>query len=208
VVTIGLHWVTVVLVLGVFASILLKDFAADRNQAVTFLYIHRSFGVTTWIVAICRLAWRLSFAFLPPFLETMSRVQQWLAKTSEYGLYAILLIQPLTGLAQSFTRGRPFFVLVWEVPSVMSRDNILTEFIETVHKVSAWVFFALIGLHVLAALFHRLILNDEVLQSMLPWKPSPHKGGSSDGTGAARLTDGYAARSSRAQLVERLAKRG
>ena len=101
-------------------SILFKDFAADRDQAATFLYIHRSLGVTTWIVAICRLVWRLSFSFLPPFPETMSKVQQWLAKISEYGLYAILLIQPLTGLGQSLTRGRPFFVFIWEVPSIIT----------------------------------------------------------------------------------------
>jgi cytochrome b561 len=175
-VTIGLHWATVVLVLGIFASILLKDFTADRDQAATFLYIHRSLGVTTWMVAICRLVWRLSLGFLPPFPETMSKVQQWLAKTSEYGLYAILLIQPLTGLGQSVTRGRPFLILAWEVPGMMSRDNILTEIIEKIHRRSAWVLLAVLGLHILAALFHRLILKDEVLQSMLPWKPLPRRG--------------------------------
>jgi cytochrome b561 len=176
-VTIGLHWATVVLVLGMFASIFLKDFAADRDQAATFLYIHGSLGVTTWIVAICRLVWRLSFGFLPPFPETMSKVQQWLARTSEYGLYAILLIQPLTGLGQTVTRGRPFRIVAWEVPGMMSRDSVLTELIEKLHRRSAWVLLALIGLHILAALFHRLVLKDEVLQSMLPWKPSPRKGG-------------------------------
>ncbi|SEE26071.1 cytochrome b561 [Rhizobiales bacterium GAS191] len=174
-VTVGLHWATAVLILGMFASALLMAFGAGQDQAATLLYFHRSLGVATWIVAICRLGWRLSFGFLPPFPETMSKLQQWLAKASEYGLYAILLIQPLTGLAQSFTRGKPFPLLAWEAPSVMSRDKVLTDLIEKIHGVSALVLLALIGLHILAALFHRLVLKDEVLQSMLPWKPSPHK---------------------------------
>ena len=174
-VTIGLHWATVVLILGMFASALFRDFTADADQAATLLYIHRSLGMATWIVAICRLCWRLSFGFLPPFPDTMSKVQQWLAKVSEYGLYAMLLIQPLTGLAQSFTLGRPFPLLAWEAPSVMFRDKALTDLIEKIHGVSAWMLLGLIGLHVLAALFHRLVLKDEVLQSMLPWKPSPNK---------------------------------
>jgi len=179
-VTIGLHWATVVLILGMFASALLRGFTAGQEQAATLLHIHRSLGMATWIVAICRLGWRLSFGFLPPFPDTMSKVQQWLATASEYGLYAILLIQPLTGLAQSFTRGRPFPLLAWEVPSLMSRDKALTDLIEKIHAVSAWMLLALIGLHILAALFHRLILKDEVLQSMLPWKPSPRKTSASD----------------------------
>jgi hypothetical protein len=32
------------------------------------------------------------------------------------------------------------------------------------------VLLGLIGLHILAALFHRFVLRDEVLQSMLPWR--------------------------------------
>ena len=133
--------------------------------------------MTTWIVAICRLVWRLSLGFLPPFpRDDVKGPAVAHAQVSEYGLYAILLIQPLTGLGQSVTRGRPFLILAWEVPGMMSRDNILTEIIENIHRRSAWVLLALIGLHILAALFHRLILKDEVLRSMLPWKPLPRKG--------------------------------
>src|SRR5271170_4894284 len=52
------------------------------------------------LVAIVRLGWRFSYAFLPPFPQNMPKVQQRVAKASEYALYALLLFQPLTGLAQ------------------------------------------------------------------------------------------------------------
>jgi superoxide oxidase len=175
IVTIGLHWATVTLIVGMFASAWLL-LASDREHAAVLLTVHRSLGVVTWAVAIVRLGWRLSYAYLPPFPPNMPKAQQRLAKTSEYGLYALLLFQPLTGLAQSLTRGRHFMLFAWQVPKVMAGDKPLTVLFHQIHAVSAWVLLGLIGLHILAALFHRFVLRDEVLQSMLPWRASPAAG--------------------------------
>jgi cytochrome b561 len=79
-------------------------------------------------------------------------------------------LQPLTGLAQSLARGRSFMLFEWEVPKVMAGNKALTLLFHQIHAVSAWLLLGLVGLHVLAALFHRLVLKDEVLQSMLPWR--------------------------------------
>jgi cytochrome b561 len=146
--------------------------ASDREQAAMLLTVHRSLGVATWVLAIVRLGWRFRFAYLPPFPQNMPKVQQRLAKASEYGLYALLLFQPVTGLAQSLTRGRHFMLFAWRVPNVMAGDKPLTALFHQIHALSAWVLLGLIGLHILAALFHRFVLRDEVLQSMLPWRPA------------------------------------
>jgi len=174
--TIGLHWATVTLIAGMFASAWLL-LASDREHAAMLLTVHRSLGVVTWAVAIVRLGWRFSFAYLPPFPQSMPKVQQRLAKVSEYSLCALLLFQPLTGLAQSLTRGRHFMLFAWQVPKVMAGDKPLTALFHQIHALSAWVLLGLIGLHVLAALFHRFVLRDEVLQSMLPWRPHISHGG-------------------------------
>ena len=172
IVTIGLHWATVTLIAGLFGSAWLL-FASDHEHAAILLTVHRSLGVVTWAVAIVRLGWRISYAYLPPFPQNMPKAQQRLAKTSEYGLFALLLFQPLTGLAQSLTRGRHFMLFTWRVPSVMAGDKPLTALFHQIHSLSAWVLLGLIGLHILAALFHRFVLRDEVLQSMQPWRTSP-----------------------------------
>jgi cytochrome b561 len=157
------------LIAGMFASAWLL-LASDREHAAMLLTVHRSLGVATWVVAIIRLGWRLSCAYLPPFPQNMPKMQQRLAKASEYGLYALLLLQPLTGLAQSLARGRHFMLFAWRVPSVMAGDKPLTALFHQIHALSAWVLLGLIGLHILAALFHRFVPRDEVLQSMLPWR--------------------------------------
>jgi cytochrome b561 len=169
--TIGLHWVTVTLITGMFASAWLL-LASDRELAAMLLTVHRSLGVATFAIAVVRLGWRFSLAYLPPFPQDMPKLQQRLAKASEFGLYALLLLQPLTGLAQSLTRGRHFMIVVWQVPSVMAGDKPLTALFHQIHALTAWVLLGLIGLHILAALFHRFVLRDEVLQSMLPWRPT------------------------------------
>jgi cytochrome b561 len=176
-VTIGLHWATLALVAGMFASALSMAAAADREQADLLLTVHRSLGAVTWVLAVGRLSWRLLRAHLPPFPATMSQAQQWAAKLTEYGLYAILLVQPMTGLAQSVARGRPFRLFAWDVSKVMARDKGLAGLLHQIHALTAWALLGLIGLHVLAALFHCFVLKDAVLQSMLPWKPSIGKGG-------------------------------
>ena len=167
--TIGLHWATVALITGMFVSAWLL-LASNREHAAMLVTVHRSLGVVTWVVAIIRLGWRFSYAYLPPFPQNMSKVQQRLAKASEYGLYALLLFQPLTGLAQSVSRGRHFMLFAWQVPSVMVGDKSLTVLFHQIHALSAWVLLGLIGLHILAALFHRFVLKDEVLRSMTPWR--------------------------------------
>ena len=75
------------------------------------LTVHRSLGVVTWAAAIIRLGWRFSYAYLPPFPQNMPKVQQRLAKASEYGLYALLLFQPLTGLSPESGARAPLHAL-------------------------------------------------------------------------------------------------
>jgi cytochrome b561 len=169
--TIGLHWTTVGLIVGMFATALMHEQAAG-GWASLLLQTHRSLGVSLWVVAVCRLGWRLGFAFLPPFPPGMSQIRQTAAMVTEYGLYALLLSQPLTGLAQSLTLGRPFPLFGWEAPVVMARNKDLTSLFHGIHELSAWALLGLISLHVVAALLHRLVLRDDVLQSMLPWKPA------------------------------------
>jgi cytochrome b561 len=170
-VTIALHWTTVILIVAMFATGWSLGLATDHDQEEILLYIHRSLGVLTWITALARITWRLGFAFSPPFPSAMPTIQQRVAHLSEYGLYALLLIQPLTGVAQSLTRGRPFPVLAWQAPAMMGRSKALTHLFHDIHEITAWVLVALTALHA-AALFHRFVVKDEVFGSMAPWRPS------------------------------------
>ena len=165
--SITLHWLTVFLVVTQFTTAwLLSQHGSDASA---LLFAHRSMGTLTWIVVAMRLIWRHGFAYLPPFPASMPTLQQRIAQLNEYGLYGLLLVQPLTGLGNTLFRGRPFALFAWQVPALFAPNKAAAQMFHSIHEFGAWGLLALIGLHAAAALFHELILRDGVFQRMLPW---------------------------------------
>ena len=166
-ISIAVHWLTVVLVATQFATAWLLNLSGSDTSRI--LLVHRSIGILTWVVVVLRLIWRHAFAYLPPFPVSMPKLQQRIAKLNEYGLYGLLLVQPLTGLGNTLLHGRPFALFVWQVPIWFAPDKSISLLFQSLHELAAWLLLALIGIHAAAALFHGLILRDGVLQRMLPW---------------------------------------
>jgi cytochrome b561 len=178
--TIGLHWATVLLVLVLFASAWLHALAEARESDFTpaLLQIHRSFGVTIWAVTALRLAWRLTNASMPPFPAQMTKLHRTTVKLSEYGLYALLLLQPATGLFTTLFGGRPFALFLWQFSALMPRNDMLRAAFHLSHELGAWALAALTVSHAAAALFHHFVLRDDVLECMAPamQRHAPRKG--------------------------------
>ena len=168
--TIGLHWATVLLVLALFASAWLHALAETRESDFTpvLLQIHRSFGVTVWVVTALRLAWRLTNASMPPFPAQMTKLHRTTVKLSEYGLYALLLLQPATGLLTTLFGGRPFALFFWRLPPFVPRAEMLRAAFHLSHELGAWALAVLAVGHAAAALFHHIVLRDDVLECMAP----------------------------------------
>ena len=166
----GLHWATVLLVLAVFTSGTLHALAEVRESDFTpiLLQIHRSIGVTIWVVTALRLTWRLTHASLPPFPTQMTTLHRGAVKLSEYGLYALLLGQPATGLLMTLFGGRPFALLLWRVPAVLVPDQTLRAAFHLLHELGAWTLAVLAVSHAAAALFHHFVLRDDVLECIAP----------------------------------------
>ena len=168
--TIGLHWATVLFVLAQFASAWLHTFAEVRQSDFTpvLLQIHRSIGVTIWVITALRLAWRLTKASLPPFPAHMTKLQRVTVKLSECGLYVLLLGQPATGLLTTLLGGRPFGLFFWQFPPIMPRDEMLQAALHSTHELGAWALAVLAVGHAAVALFHHFVLRDDVLECMAP----------------------------------------
>ena len=92
-----------------------------------------------------------------------------LAKTSEYALYLLLLLQPILGLLQTNARGdRVNLFFVGQLPALIEANRPLAHQLLAAHKVVGVTLLTLIGLHALAALFHHFVRRDNVLTRMLP----------------------------------------
>ena len=166
-VTILIHWLTVALMIALFATAWSVNHTKEGPGTESLLRIHRSIGVTIWVVTAFRLAWRTSVRPPPPFPENMSLLQRRAAQANELGLYSLLLLQPVLGLAQSLLSAHRFGLFVWDV-STIGGGPALWGFAHRAHELTAQALLALIGAHALAALYHALVRRDGVIRRMLP----------------------------------------
>ena len=173
-IAISLHWLTLVLIIAQFSAgwlhVALIGQSRDALQwpdSLLVIGVHRSLGMAIWLLAAGRIIWRVNFASLPPFPKHMSKFQQRLTTANEYALYALLLLQPLTGLAQFIFRGRPFSLFFVQLPAFVQADMTTVAWVHELHRLGAYVLLALIGSHAVVVVFHQYVLRDNILQRML-----------------------------------------
>jgi cytochrome b561 len=174
-VTVGLHWITVLLVLALFATAWLHAVAEEQRSDFTplLLHLHRSTGVTVWTLTALRLTWRFTWARLPPFPAHMTVTHRTGVTLGEYGLYALLLGQPVTGLLTTLFAGRSFLLFAWEIPPLFPRDDAIRTAFHSIHEIGAWTLAILVAGHAGMALFHHIVLRDDVLACMAPGVAAP-----------------------------------
>lgn len=170
-----MHWLTAGFMLLVFVLAFSIDLATTRPAHTALLQLHRSVGLTVWVVTVARLAWR-QFAKYPNWPSDMSEAMRVAAMASEYALYALLLAQPILGLLQTNALGdhvNLFFI--GQLPAMIDKNRPLAQQLLTVHKAVGFSLLGLIALHVSAALFHHFWRRDDTLTAMLPaaaeWRP-------------------------------------
>ena len=90
------------------------------------------------------------------------------ALATHWGLYALLIVQPIVGwIATSAYRAPVLFFWLFELPPIWREDRPFSEAMFVVHR-SMGIFIAvLICVHIGAALYHHFILRDGVLKRMV-----------------------------------------
>ena len=161
-----LHWVTVLLIALQFVIGWTMPDVHKDTKPVGLIAWHLGVGATLIAVMVFRVVWRLTHRpapdDLPPLLDIVSRI-------THFFLYIGLLLVPLLGWINASSRGGTVRLAgVMPYPSLSSTGSSFGHKMGDVHGILAWALFALIVVHVAAALFHRLVLKDHVLQRMLP----------------------------------------
>jgi cytochrome b561 len=163
-----LHWLTLFLVAAIFVLAFSIDFASSMEEAVALIQLHRSLGVTVWVVTLGRLVWR-QFARFPNWPADMPQAMRFAAQWSEYALYALLLTQPILGLLHTNAHGdRVNLFFLGHLPALIGRDRPLAKQLLEVHETVGLLLLGLIALHASAALYHHFWRRDDTLEAMLP----------------------------------------
>lgn len=166
-----LHWLMAPMVV---AQLLIGvTMVAALSYYPLLLAVHRPLGILILAVAVIRLANRLRHR-PPPFLSTMSRAERRVATWSEYLLYALLLVQPLTGWAMLSAARFPVTLAgPLRLPGIAPRDIDLFAVLREFHSAFAFLLFATFTAHMCAVLFHTLVLRDRLLDRMALWRVKP-----------------------------------
>jgi len=163
--TITLHWLTAVLVVGLWTLGETIDFFPKGAPRIAARSLHICFGVAMAAVLVYRIGWRLGPGTrLPtPATHRLDALAPWV----HGALYLLLLSTVLLGLANVWVRGDTVFGWV-TIPAFDPANRDLRETVEDWHGLSANLLLCLAGLHAAAGILHHVVRRDRVLQRMKP----------------------------------------
>jgi cytochrome b561 len=160
------HWLTALLVLILIpvgiAMTNMSDGAAKNN-----LYeYHKSFGITVWVIAALRVAYRLAKGAPPPD-PSLSGFQRTASNTVHMLLYILVFLMPVLGFAGTSMCCSPVnLFFTWPVPIQLSGSEATVNAIFTLHKLGGILLAILVIGHIGAAFYHALVKGDGVLSRM------------------------------------------
>jgi cytochrome b561 len=164
----ALHWVIVILIINQWW---IAERAEDLKGLAKLqtLGLHKSFGMTIFMLAIIRLVWR----WMNPVPDLRAETRAWervLARVSHVLLYALIFAMPLTGWMMSSARNFPVsWFKLFQFPDLVAPAEQTFHLMHDLHHLLFDVLLAVALLHAAGALKHHFIDRNDVLKRMLPF---------------------------------------
>ncbi|WP_090517528.1 cytochrome b [Mycolicibacterium neworleansense] len=158
-----LHWLGATLVFStLLAGFALANSLADYRVLLT---VHKGLGALVFVVFVIRIVNRITDRG-PALPATVGRAERVAVIGSEFGMYVLLLAQPLLGWAILSASGVPVVLGGLRLPPIVQADAELFGLLRNGHSVVAYGLVVLIAAHVSAVLLHTLTLRDGMLRRM------------------------------------------
>lgn len=167
VVSAALHWLTALVVYGMFAlglwMVTLSYYDGWYHQAPE---IHKSIGILLMMALIVRIIWRL-YSPPPVALTSYSRLTRIGAAAGHLLLYLLLFAIIISGYLISTADGKPISVFGWfEIPATLTDAGAQADIAGTLHLWFAWSLVIISLSHGVMALKHHFIDKDDTLKRM------------------------------------------
>ena len=161
------HWLTPPLVLAQVAiAWVMLSLPASAPQGGFLFSLHKSVGITIWLLVALRLTWRFTHP-APPAGPDMPRWLDVVGRTNHWLMYLVLFAMPISGYVMS-AMGR-HGVQFWGLPlPSLPRVEAIAKLAALGHSVAQWALYALVLLHVAATVYHVAVRRDGLLQRMVP----------------------------------------
>ncbi len=167
-VSLGIHWLTLLMILGLATAGFLMQELANSPAKVQVYSLHKSMGLTVLALTVLRLLWR-RYAGVPQPEPGTPAWQALMAKLAHGALYLILLAMPISGWLYNSASGFPlkWFGLI-ALPKLSGYDPELKQAALAAHETLFLALAAIVTVHALAALKHHYLNRDNTLRRMLP----------------------------------------
>lgn len=166
--SIGLHWLMLILIAGVYACIELKgNFPKGSEPRELLKQWHFMLGMAIFALVWLRLAARL-IGPTPAIIPAIPTWQAIPAKLMHLALYLLMIGAPLAGWLILSAAGKPTPFFGLELPPLVDKNPELAGQIKELHELAGSAGYWLIGLHAVAGLFHHFVSRDNTLTRMLP----------------------------------------
>lgn len=164
-----LHWLMFALVAVAYITVNMHElFPRGSTTRANMLGSHFLAGVAVFLLVWPRLRQRKRHG-VPPIVPAPARWSHALAGLTHLALYAFLIVQPLLGLVTAQYTGKKIALFgVTVIPQLVTVDRTFGHRLEDIHGLIGEVFYWVIGLHILAALWHHAVVRDNTLTRMLP----------------------------------------
>jgi cytochrome b561 len=163
----ALHWLMAVCILAML-FIGVGMVSTIMPKYLTLVAIHKPLGIAILVLALVRLVVRLRSG-APPLPVDLPEPMKLAAYLSHYAFYVLMIGMPLIGWGMLSAAAYPVVLFGGvHLPAILPQSDSLHTLLWNAHFYLAFAFFALILLHIAAALFHGLVRRDGVFEAMVP----------------------------------------
>jgi cytochrome b561 len=163
----ALHWLMAACILTMF-FVGVGMVSTLMPKYLPLIAFHKSLGAIILVLALIRLGVRLRYG-APPLPADLPEPLKLAAHLSHYVLYALMIAMPILGWAMLSAANYPVVLFGGlRLPAIAPQSDSLHTQLWDAHYYLAFAFFAIVLLHLAAALFHALVRRDGVYQTMGP----------------------------------------
>ncbi len=161
-----LHWLIFLLVFVMIVGGFCLDYVPKEYKPVIY-NLHKLTGVAILMLMLIRLCWKM--INVKP--ELPANTKPWERKAERIVhdvLYLLIIAMPLVGWIGSSAAGKAPHIGDWSLTLPVPESEAITDVAFEMHEMIAFAIIFVVGIHVLAALYHHYIRKDNILKRMLP----------------------------------------
>ncbi len=153
----SVHWLSAAIIIALIVVGWYMTGLAEEDPARRNIYnLHKSVGVLSVLLLVIRFAW-LKVSPAPELPAAFATKERQLTLSMRALLYVLMLLVPMSGYVMSTAAGYPVpFFGLFTMPALIGESEGLAGFAHEAHAILAYSILAVVALHILGALKHRL----------------------------------------------------